>query len=250
MLPVTAFIVDDEYHSRKVISLMLKDFFPEIEIVGEAESVRKAVEGIKQTHPGIVFLDIQLQHETGFHLLDQTSDLKFEIIFVTAHDEYAVRAFKYSAIDYLVKPIDINEFQSAVERAKKRISQQQSMHKEQLQLLNLHLEKRKPDKIAIPSPNGLIFVDIQDIIYCQGIGNYTQIFLENGPKITSGHTLKLYEDLLTDSLFFRAHKSFLINLSHIKSYLRGEGGTVVMSNGHEIEIARRNKVAFLSLFKV
>lgn len=247
---ISAFIVDDEFQSREVISLMLGDMFPEIKIVGHASTVKEALTGIEEKQPQLVFLDVQMQNETGFDLLDKLNTINFELIFTTAHSEFAVKAFRYSALDYLIKPIDASELESAVKRARKTM-QRNSSTSEQVQLLTQHLDgsKKIPDKIAIPTPEGLMFVQVHDIIYCQGLGNYTEFFLLNEQKIISSHTLKQYEELLSDHLFFRAHKSFLINLSHIKKYLRGEGGTAVMSNGHEIEIARRNKTSFLNLFK-
>jgi two-component system LytT family response regulator len=248
---ISAFIVDDEFQSREVISLMLAGMFPEIKIVGVAGTVKEALAGIEKKEPQLVFLDVQMQNETGFDLLDKLTEINFELIFTTAHSEFAVKAFRYSALDYLIKPIDSSELESAVKKAEKRIQLHQSSTSEQVQLLTQRLDgsKKIPDKIAIPTPEGLMFIPVHDIIYCHGLGNYTEFFLMNEQKITSSHTLKQYEELLSDHLFFRAHKSFLINLSHIKKYLRGEGGTAVMSNGHEIEIARRNKTSFLSLFK-
>jgi two-component system LytT family response regulator len=230
---------------------MLAGMFPEIKVVGLAGTVKDALAGIEKKQPQLVFLDVQMQNETGFDLLDKFNEVNFELIFTTAHNEFAVKAFRYSALDYLIKPIDASELECAVKKAKKRIQFNQSSTTEQVQLLNHHLDgaKKIPDKIAIPTPEGLMFIHVHDIIYCHGLGNYTEFFLLNEQKITSSHTLRQYEELLSDHLFFRAHKSFLINLSHIKKYLRGEGGTAVMSNGHEIEIARRNKTNFLNLFK-
>lgn len=230
---------------------MLAGMFPEIKIVGLGATVKEALAGIEKTQPQLIFLDVQMRNETGFDLLDKLNEINFELIFTTAHNEFAVKAFRYSALDYLIKPIDASELESAVKKAKQRMQFHQSSTSEQVQLLTQHLEgsKKIPNKIAIPSPEGLMFIQVHDIIYCHGLGNYTEFFLMNEQKITSSHTLKQYEELLSDHLFFRAHKSFLINLSHIKKYLRGEGGTAVMSNGHEIEIARRNKTSFLNLFK-
>ena len=248
---ITAFIADDEFQSREVIKLLLGELFPELKIIGEADNVQDALSGIENKKPQLVFLDIQIRNETAFTLLDKLGTVNFEIIFTTAHNEYAVKAFRYSALDYLLKPTDAGELKTAVEKAKEKIRLKQNSIAEQIQLLNHHLDHAKvtAGKIAIPSPEGMAFVSIQDIIYCHGHGNYTELYMVDQTKIISSRTLKLYEDILTDHTFFRAHKSYLINLAHIKSYLRGEGGTAVMSNGHEIEIARRNKVDFLNLYK-
>ena len=248
---ISAFIVDDEFQGRDVINLMLKNFFPELKIVGQAAAIPEAVSGIEETKPNMVFLDVQLGNETGFQLLDKLGVKDFELIFTTAHSEFAIRAFRYCALDFLLKPIDPEELKSAVLRAKEKIRMRQSSITEQIQLFTHYMDQSKitAGKIAIPSPEGMIFISAQDIIYCHGSGNYTEFHMVHEPKITSSRTLKLYEEILTDSSFFRVHRSYLINLAHVQSYQRGEGGSVKMSNGHEIEIARSHKSAFLNLFK-
>ncbi len=248
---VSVFIVDDEYQSRLVIAKMLLHYFPGIQITGQATTVAEAVEGIDRLAPQVVFLDVHIGSETGFDVLDQLDSTGFELIFTTAYQEYALKAFRYSAIDYLVKPINAAELETATQRAMRKIALQQSTTARQVQLLQQQLDPahKFTGKIAVPTPEGLLFIGVDDIVYCQGQSNYTEIFLASGQKLTSSHTLKLYEEMLNDQHFFRVHKSFLINLQHIKMYRRGEGGTAVMSNGREIEIARRNKTSFLNLFK-
>ena len=249
--PINVFIVDDEYQSRLVIVKMLARYFTDLQLLGQAGSVSEAIEGINTLQPQLIFLDVKLSGESGFDVLDRLSHTSFETIFTTGHEEYAVKAFRYSAVDYLVKPIDFVELERAVQKAVRRIrlrlfseacqfGMQQGQATPGQKLMN---------KIAVPTTEGLLFIGVGDIIYCQGQGNYTEIFLSNGQKITSSNTLKSYEEMLAGRDFFRAHKSFLINLQHIEMYLRGEGGTAVMSNGREIEIARRNKASFLNLFK-
>ena len=247
----SVFIVDDEFQSRLVLAKMLPHYFPDLSIAGQAGTVEEAVEGILRCEPQVIFLDVQMNGETGFDVLDRLPSTNFEIIFTTAYQEYAVRAFRYSAIDYLIKPIDPSELEAATQKAIDKIGLRQSCTALQLNVLRQEMsEDRKfPDKIAIPTPEGLLFIKAEDIIYCQGQGNYTELFLSDGKKITSSHTLRAYEDLLAERDFFRTHKSFLINLRHIEAYRKGEGGNVIMSNGREIEIARRNKTGFLNLFK-
>lgn len=235
--PIRAFIADDEYQCRLIIVKMLGRYFNDIEIVGEAESVEDAVSGILLTEPDILFLDVRMNGATGFDVLDRLPHTRFHVIFTTAYQEYAVKAFRYSALDYLVKPIDPLELKAAVEKAKQAVT---------IPPISV---RRFTDKIAVPSPEGLLFITARDIIYCQAQSNYTELFLSDGQKITSSYTLKSFEELLSDQHFFRTHKSFLINLNHIDTYRKGEGGIVVMSNGREIEIARRNKAGFLNLFK-
>ena len=233
---------------------MLSRYFSGIQVAGQAATVSEAVESIEALEPQIVFLDVRMQNETGFDVLDRLPKIDFEVIFTTAYDEYAIKAIRYSAIDYLMKPIDPDEFETAMQRAIAKVRQQQSSTPDQVKLLNQHLASGNGDrklltKTAVPTTEGLIFINTEDIIYCQGQSNYTDIYMANGKVITSSQTLKTYEDMLTDKHFFRVHKSYLINLHHINMYRRGEGGIAIMSNGDEIEIARRSKTSFLNLFK-
>jgi two-component system LytT family response regulator len=248
---VRVFIVDDEYQSRLVIVKMLSRYFSDIQVVGQASTVEEAIEGILALQPNIVFLDVQLHSATGFDVLDKLSEVDPEIIFTTAYPEYAVKAFRYSAIDYLVKPIDPSELEAATGKAISRVRDQQPVLAGQIQAPDRETNNslKYIDKIAVPTTDGLLFISTQNIVYCQGQINYTLLYLTNGQKITSSHTLKTYETMLGSQHFFRAHKSYLINLQHVEMYQRGEGGSAIMSNGHHIEIARRSKAGFLNLFK-
>jgi two-component system LytT family response regulator len=260
--PFHVFIADDEYQSRLVIIKMLERYFPDIEVTGQAGSVDEAVTGITSLQPQLLFLDVRMNGETGFDILDRLPHTNFYVIFTTAYQEYAVKAFRYSALDYLVKPIDPEELQMAVQKAVSRFQETQLSPEQQMtgqSATGQHspgqhnsgqpTTRKFTDKIGVPTPEGLLFLAAQDIIYCQAQSNYTELFLTDGQKITSSYTLKSFEDLLSDQHFFRTHKSFLINLRHIDVYRKGEGGVVVMSNGREIEVARRNKAGFLNLFK-
>jgi len=234
--PINVFIVDDEPPSRLVIVKMLARYFTDLQVSGQAGSVSEAIEGINALQPQLIFLDVKLNEESGFDVLDRLSHTAFDTIFTTGHEEYAVKAFRYSAVDYLVKPIDFVELERAVQKAVRRIQLRRFSDAWQQGLLRGPLipGQKLMNKIAVPTTAGLLFVGVSDIVYCQGQGNYTEIFLVNGQKITSSNTLKSYEDMLAGRDFFRAHKSFLINLQHIEMYLRGEGGTAVMNNGREI----------------
>jgi two-component system, LytTR family, response regulator len=250
---IRVFIVDDEYQSRLVIIKLLNRYFTGLQVAGQADTVSEAVESIQQLQPQIVFLDVRMQHETGFDVLDRLPQTDFEVIFTTAYEEYAIKAIRYSAIDYLIKPIDPTELQTAMQRAIENIKQHQSYTSEQVKLIHQHLgpnpTQKFNNKIAVPTAEGLLFIHTNDIIYCQGQSNYTEIYMANGKVLTSSYTLKNYEDMLASQDFFRIHKSYLINLHHISMYRRGEGGVAVMSNGDEVEVARRNKTSFLNLFK-
>ena len=242
-------IVDDEIQSRSLIKKLLSLHFPRF-IAEEAGDVESAIQKIHQVNPRLIFLDIQMGDETGFDLLDRISAPNFEIIFTTAHSEFALKAFRYSALDYLMKPIEVEEFRSAVEKAILRINNQQSNVEQIGFLKEVKLNKRPPDKLTIPTAEGFLFTNIKDILYCRAVGNYTEFHLADRQRIVSSHTLGYYSEFLSEHNFFRVHRSYLINLSHVKMYKRGDGGTVIMNDGEEIEISRNNKEAFLKLFKI
>jgi two-component system, LytTR family, response regulator len=248
---IKALIVDDEYQGRSFLSKILAKLYPEIDVVDEASSIDEAVRKIGQHKPNLIFLDIIIQNQNGFDIFNLIDKIDFEIIFTTAHNEFAVKAFKFNAIDYLLKPIDLDELDNAIAKAKVRIEAAKSATPFQIEnLINFVKNRDKPfNKIAIPTSDGFILVPLDDIIYCESDGNYTNFFLKDGKKLTSSYTLKQYDEMLADHNFFRAHKSYLVNVSHITRYLKGEGGTVIMSNGREIEISRRNKESLLRLIK-
>jgi two-component system LytT family response regulator len=250
MSMLTTLIIDDEWQSRSLIKKLLSDHFPEL-MVEEADSVTIAIEKIKHFKPRLLFLDVQMRGETGFDLLDQLGSLDIGIIFTTAHSEFALKAFRYSAIDYLIKPLDTGEFRTAMERALQRAKDVHFSSHSQLEYLKqIRGEQRIPDKLTIPTSDGFLFVNIHDIIYCQAVSNYTEFHLAGKQKIVSSYTLGYYDELLAGRNFFRIHRSYLINLSHIKMYKKSDGGSVVMNNGEEIEVSRSNKEAFLKIFKL
>jgi two-component system LytT family response regulator len=243
-------IVDDENQSRALIRKLLADHFPNF-IVEEAATVEEAREKINTIQPQLVFLDVQMRNETGFDLLDQLGKRELAIIFTTAHSEFAVKAFRYSAIDYLLKPIDAEEFVSAVQKAKQQLLHNTAITNGQVEFLQniVSANNTLPDKLTIPTAEGFILIPVDDILYCRAMSNYTEFYLKQREKIVSSYTLGYYEELLANRHFFRAHRSYLVNLGHIKMYKRGDGGTITMSDGEEIEVSRNNKEAFLQLFK-
>ncbi|MDB5142632.1 MAG: DNA-binding response regulator [Mucilaginibacter sp.] len=252
MQAIKAFIVDDEFQSRNFLNKMLQQYFPDISIVGQASTCDDGIHGIKEYNPDIVFLDIQMKGETGFDLLNRLPEINFSLIFTTAFDKYAIKAFRFNAIDYLLKPIITDELIEAVNKVKHKTLNTQSSSK--IQVEQLYHDIKNPqkihDKIAIPTGEGFIVVPINEIVYCHADSNYTKFYLNNNKCILSSYTLKQYDEILTPQSFFRAHRSYLINLEHIKSYRRGEGGEIVMSNGHEIELARTHKDEFMHLLNV
>lgn len=252
MQPTKALIVDDELQSRNFLSKMLQKYFPDISVVDEASTVEEAINGIKQYNPNIVFLDIQMKGETGFDLLNSLTEINFALIFTTAFDQYAIKAFRFNAIDYLLKPIVTDEFIEAVNRVNKRTVSAQSPSKEQVEQLYKDIKKpnKAHDKIAVPTNEGFIVIPLNEIIYCHANSNYTEFYLIDKKCILSSYTLKQYDEILTLQSFFRAHRSYLINMGHVKIYRKGDGGEIVMSNGHEIELSRTHKDEFLSLLNI
>jgi two-component system, LytTR family, response regulator len=239
-----ALIVDDEPKARENLQILLHDFVEGVTVVGLCENIAEATEAVRLHSPDVVFLDIQLQRETGFDLLTKLKEINFEVIFTTAYTEYAIKAFKFSAIDYLLKPIDIEELKKAVGRVEKRVSNNMTGRLTQL-VQNLKQGSNENYKIALPTLDGLVFVKISDILYCEASSNYTQIFTSEEKYLVS-KTLKEYDDLLSDHNFFRIHNSYLININSIKKYVKGEGGYVVLNNDTSLDVSKRKKEAFLN----
>jgi two-component system LytT family response regulator len=247
-----AFIIDDEFQSRSFLNNMLRQYCPEISLVGEASTVDEGFDGIKKYDPNIVFLDIQMNGETGFDLLKRFQVINFALIFTTAFDQYAIKAFRFNAIDYLMKPIVTDELIEAVNKVKQQTTPSPPVSKVQVEQLHNDIKDKKKihDKLAIPTTEGFTIIPVNEIVYCRASSNYTEFFLADKKCILSSYTLKQYDEILTSQFFFRAHRSYLINLAHVKLYRKGEGGEIVMSNGHEIELSRTHKDEFLHLLNV
>ncbi|MGC4034362.1 MAG: LytTR family DNA-binding domain-containing protein [Chitinophagaceae bacterium] len=248
---VKAFIVDDEYQSRNLLSKLLMEHVPEITITGQASNVQEGIAGIKEFNPALVFLDIEMNGETGFDFLRKIDKRDFQVIFITAHNDYALKAFRFNAIDYLLKPIVVEELKEAVDKAINQISGKKITSDAQIENLvqTIRDPKKIIDKIAVPTSDGFVLVSLNEIVYCRANGNYTEFHLTGKRQLLSSYTLKQYHELLEEQNFFRAHRSYLINLSFVKMYRRGEGGTIVMNDDSEIELSRQNKDAFLQLFR-
>ena len=247
-----AFIIDDELQSRNILKTMLHQHFPDLLLLGQASSVEEGLTGIRQHQPNLVFLDIQMQGESGFDLLNKLDRIDFALIFTTAFDHYAIKAFRFNAIDYLLKPIVAAELVDAVNKVKGREAPLKSASKMQVDQLYQDIKnpQKTPDKLAIPTLEGFIFLSVHDILYCRASNNYTEFHLLSGKIVISSHTLKQYDEMLSNQSFFRANRSYLINLSHIKLYRKGDGGEIVMSNGHEIELSRSHKEELLVMLNI
>jgi len=245
---IRTILIDDQKKSRRVLEQLLVNHFKEdIEIVGTAESAHEGIELINELKPDLLFLDVEMPYMSGFEMLQQLHDINFDIIFVTAHDHYAIKAIKFSALDYLLKPVDLDELRSAISKllGKKKEPTANS----QLDVFFQHLKNNQPtNKIALTTNSGMSFVEIGDIIRCEASSNYTVCHLTDGKKITTSHTLKNAEQLLYEFGFFRVHRSHLINMKHIKQFVKADFGTIIMDDGTEVEISRGAKEEFLKKF--
>ncbi|MCW5909481.1 MAG: response regulator transcription factor [Cyclobacteriaceae bacterium] len=237
-------IVDDESKSRESLRILIEDFCDSVKVCALCQNVDEGIQAIKEHKPEVVFLDIQLQRETGFDLLTRIKDINFEVIFTTAYSEYAIKAFKFSAIDYLLKPIDIDELKMALGKVNKKLDDNISLRLKHL-LQNLKAPASGNYKLALPTSEGFHFVKVSDIMYCEASSNYTEIVTQDGKKHLVSRTLKEYDDMLTEHDFYRIHNSYLINLNAIKKYVRGEGGYVVMNNDRSLDVSKRKKEGFL-----
>lgn len=245
---ITAIIIDDELKGRTALRQKLKDYCPGVKVLGEAESGAAGIKLIEAHHPKMVFLDIEMPHMNGFEMLKLVQPQNFHVIFTTAYDQYAIKAIKYAAFDYLLKPIDIEELQSAVMKAE----QQNAMNTtgERLETLIQNLSGKNPlQKIAVPTMEGLLFFNLSDIIYMQAESNYTIIHFINHPKLVASRTLGDFEEILPSEMFYRPHNSYLINLNYIRRYIKGDGGQIEMENGHYVDVARRKKEEFIKLIR-
>lgn len=240
-----AIIIDDEKHCREVLATLLKKHCPDVEIIADCSNGREALEVIAKSKPGIVFLDIEMPGMNGFEFLEACPSKDFAIIFTTAYNEYAIKAIKHSALDYLLKPVDKEELVNAIDKAKQQTTGKTPDRVEQL-LSSLHL-KKEPKRFGVPAAEGLIMLNSEDILYCESDGPYcTFHFTNNSKPLLTSRTLKEAEEvLLSCGGFFRVHNSFLINMRFIQKYIRGEGGEVIMSNGKSIPVSRSRKQDFL-----
>jgi two-component system, LytTR family, response regulator len=247
---IRTILVDDEPRGLNTLNKLLQAYCPQVEIVAECMDADSAKEKINLLQPQLVFLDISLPGKSGFDLLAELNALTFEIIFVTAHNNYMLQAFRYSAVDYLVKPIDEDLLVDAVARAGKRIALHTISNSVATLLHNLPKEQAPQEmKLCIPSLKGFLVVEIKNILFCEASGSYTNFYLADNQILCTAKTMHEYDTLLADAGFVRIHKSYLVNLRHVKEYVRGEGGSVILSNGKEVEVSRRKKDSFINRMK-
>ena len=246
---IKAVIIDDEKNALDVLDMQLNQFCRDVQIVAKCDSAEKGIAAIKKNNPDLVFLDIEMPHKNGFDVLKETSQFSYDVIFTTAYDQFAIKAFKYSALDYLLKPIDIVELQQAVEKAKNKKGNFNLDEKIKTLFSQLQPSAIRTSKIALPVGDGMQFMDPDEIIRCESDSNYTHIFLANGQKITMAKTLKEVEENINGSPFFRIHQSHLVNMNHVGKYIKGDGAYVIMRDGTQIAISRNKKEAFMETFR-
>jgi two-component system, LytTR family, response regulator len=245
-----AILVDDEPDGIKTLQKMLERHCPFVHIAATCSNAVSAREQIELHKPDILFLDIQMPGKSGLEMIAELPDKNFEIIFVTAHNEYMLQALQYSAADYLLKPVDEDRLIEAVQRAEKRLLDGKKEEWTENLLYNLNNKGNPAEmRLTLPTLKGFIILKLDDILYCEAERSYTVFHLVDKKTVTVSKPLIEYENILDSTHFFRVHKSFLINLRHVKEYQRGEGGIVIMSNGAEIEVSRRKKEQFLEKIK-
>ena len=246
MESLKAIIVDDEKSSLQNLQHKLTAYCPDIKVVASSEKPEEAIILIRQHKPDVIFLDIEMPRMSGLRMLEELKDYTGEIIFTTAYTHYAVEAIRISAFDYLVKPVSIDELQNAVARLLKF---KQGETRERLEILRQSLSNNKSqkDKIAVPTSEGLEFIEINNIVHIASDSNYSKIYLVGGKHMLVTKLLKDFEDLLLPYRFYRVHNSHLINMNYIQKYIRGEGGQVVLQNGDTVDVSRRKKEEFLRL---
>lgn len=242
-------IVDDERKSRETIQTLIENYCEGVTVIGTAENIDQALKCIETATPEVLLLDISMPGGSGFDLLRKIPKITFEVIFITAYDDYGIQAIKANALDYLQKPVSIEELKQALEKARTRILEKNTAGG--IKSLIDQLDTTKPSKmakIAVPASDGLVFVAKHDIITLNAEGSYTTIILAGGKKIVSTRHLKEYEDSLPPGDFIRVHHSHIINLEHVIHYQRGEGGAVSMTDGSVVIISKRKKKDFLERF--
>lgn len=243
-------IVDDEAAARELLAELINNYCKTLDIVGQVASVKEALNAVEQTAPDLVFLDVEMPEANGFELLKLVPNPTFEVIFTTAYNQYAVQAIRFSALDFLQKPLSAEELISAVSRFESSRAEAATNELQKISvLLNNVREEKGVDKLVVPEPSGFTVVNVNDILYLQSEKSYTDIILQNEGRITSSKPIRHYEELLPKASFYRISQSFIVKLEAIKRYRKGEGGVIELTNGFEIDVPRRKKQEFLKFFQ-
>jgi two-component system, LytTR family, response regulator len=241
---IKAIIIDDEMHCRKTLSILLKEYCPDVQVIEQCDNGETGVEAIKKGKPDLVFLDIEMPRMNGFEMLEQFSEISFAVIFTTGYDQYAIKAFRFSALDYLLKPIDHEELRKAVLKVSQQVLYPLPQQLEIL-LQKLHHQPSAINKIALPTMEGLQMIPVDSIISCASDRNYTVLMLKGKQKIIVSRILKDIEEMLEEYSFLRIHHSYIVNLNEISKYIKGEGGYLVMSDGSSVDVSRSRKEILL-----
>lgn len=241
---IKTIIIDDEMHCRKTLGILLKEYCPEVEVIEQCDNGETGADAIKKFNPDLVFLDIEMPRMNGFEMLEQFSEIPFAVVFTTGYDQYAIKAFRFSALDYLLKPIDHQELRKAVEKVNQHIPSQLPQQLEIL-LQKLNHKPSAINKIALPTMEGLQMVPVDSIISCASDRNYTALMLKGKQKIIVSRILKDIEEMLEEYSFLRIHHSYIVNLNEISKYVKGEGGYVVMTDGSSVDVSRSRKEILL-----
>jgi len=245
---IKAVLIDDEKNALEVLEWQVKTFCPQLQVAAMCMSADEGIEAIKMHRPQLVFLDIEMPVKNGFEVLNAFADAWFDVIFTTAYNQFAIKAIRLAAFDYLLKPVDAEDLKECVERY---INKKSGNVKQQLQTLIEQFAAPKqpaPERIALQTADGLIIVTPDQVIRCQSISNYTKIFLTGNRQIVVAKTLKETEEILTGYTFYRVHHSHLVNINHVQRYVKNDGGYVVMTGGEEIAVARNRKDGFIDQF--
>lgn len=240
-----ALIIDNEANLRTGTKIMLQSFCPEITVVEEADGVQSGLQKIKNFHPDIVLLDVEMDDGTGFDLMKQVVNPQFQLIFVTAHNQYAIEAFAFSAIDYLLKPVDPDALQNSIQKAARNIKNSNLQQQVQVLLQQMAGLQNQEKKIVLKDLENTYFIKVADILYCEAEGTYTKFFIHHGDPVLVSKNLKEYESILEPIGFIRTHHSFLVNPAHIKLYDKTDGGALILESGHSIPVSQRKKDAVL-----
>jgi two-component system LytT family response regulator len=240
-MSIRSIIIDDEPNNVENLQAIINTYCPEVEVTATAFNAAGGITAIKTHQPDLIFLDIQMPDASGFDVLKAFTTINFEIIFITAYDQYGIQAIKFSALDYLLKPIDIAEFKLAITKATEKIITKKKDHNIENLLEYIKAGQRESPKIALPTLNEIMYIKVSTIIRCEADNNYTTFYLDNGERILVCKTLKEFDELLRPHRFIRAHQSHLVNLQFVKSYLKEDGGTLLLNDQTRIPVSRQNR---------
>ncbi len=247
---IQAIIIDDEKKCISLLQQLLQKSFPEVQVVATATNPEEGIRLIRQHEPSLLFTDIEMPNKNGFQVVEATRDVPYDVIFTTAYQQYAINAIRFAALDYLLKPIETDELAGAIGRYKTRHKNDHQQQQFDLLFTNLKNITQPFNKLSIATTEGIIFINTSDIVYIEAAGSYTKLFLKNADVLVTSKNLKEFEEMLLHQTFFRIHHSYIINTNEIKRYIKGDGGTVIMTTSAELPVSKRRKEEFISRLKL